>query len=232
MFVFRDRYDAGRRLALMFDAYIGDPDVVVLALPRGGVPVGYEVATRIGAPLDILVVRKIGVPDHAELAMGAIASGGIRIVDERIVKRLAITSEEFEEVEARERVELERRERELRGDRPAIDVEDKLVLVVDDGLATGSSMAAAIDAVRTRRPLRIIGAVPIAPPETCRELGNRADQMLCLFTPDPMYAVGLGYEDFTQTSDDEVRALLEAAERMNERSAPRIEPEPARRGDV
>jgi predicted phosphoribosyltransferase len=213
MRAFRDRRDAGHRLAQRFDAYLGISDVIVLALPRGGVPIGYEIATRISAPLDVLVVRKLGVPGHAELAMGAITSGGIRIVDQRIVNVLGISREAFAAVELRERAELARRDRMFRGGRAPLEVTGKLAILVDDGLATGASMAAAIEALRTRDPARIVGAVPVAPSETCQALRKRADEMICLVTPDPMYAVGVWYEDFTQTTDDEVRALLDAAAR-------------------
>jgi putative phosphoribosyl transferase len=213
MRAFRDRRDAGRKLAQRFDAYVGKPDVIVLALPRGGVPVAYEIATRLGAPLDVLVVRKLGVPGQAEYAMGAIASGGIQVVDQRTVNGLGISREAFEAVERTERAELERRERTFRAGRPPLDVRGKIVVIVDDGLATGASMAAAIDAIRTRDPARVVAAVPLASPDTCDALGERADEMICLVTPDPMYAVGVWYEDFEQTTDTEVRELLDAAER-------------------
>jgi len=213
MRAFRDRRDAGRKLAQRFDSYIGKPDVLVLALPRGGVPVAYEVALHLGAPLDVLVVRKLGVPGHSELAMGAIASGEIQVVDQRIVNALGISREAFEAVERAERAELERRERAFRAGRPPLDVTGKTVVIVDDGLATGASMAAAIDAIRTRDPRRVVAAVPVAPPETCDALDERADEMICLTTPDRMYAVGAWYEDFTQTTDAEVRELLDAAAR-------------------
>jgi putative phosphoribosyl transferase len=210
---FRDRRDAGRQLAQRMDAYAGNPDVIVLALPRGGVPVAYEIAMRLGVPLDMLVVRKLGVPGHSELAMGAIASGGIRIIDQRVVNVQGISREAFEAVEARERGELERREHAFRAGRVPLDVAGKIAILVDDGLATGASMAAAIDAIRTRSPARVVGAVPVAPPETCQALRERADEMICLVTPDHMYAVGLWYQDFTQTTDAEVRGLLDAAAR-------------------
>ena len=213
MRMFQDRRDAGRKLAQRFDAFVGTPDLVVLALPRGGVPVGYEVATRLGAPLDVLVVRKLGVPGHSELAMGAIASGGIQVVDQRVMEMVGVSRDELEAVARSERDELDRRERAFRGGRPALDVTGKTAILVDDGLATGASMAAAIDALRTRGPARIIAAVPVAPPETCEALGRRADEMICLDTPERMYAVGLWYEDFTQTSDAEVRQLLDVAAR-------------------
>ena len=222
MQVFRDRQQAGQLLAQRFDLYIGDPSVILLALPRGGVPVGYEIAIRLGASLDVLVVRKLGVPGYAELAMGAIASDGILIADRRVIDMLGISREAFEAVIARERAELDRRERAFRAGRPRLDIAGKTVILVDDGLATGASMAAAIDAVRTRKPARVIGAVPVAPPEVCDALGDRADEMVCLLTPARLHAVGLWYQDFTQTSDDEVRALLDAAARERQaRGAPR-----------
>lgn len=213
MRVFRDRRDAGRKLARTLERYVGHSDVVVLALPRGGVPVGYEVATRLGAPLDVLVVRKLGVPGRSELAMGAIASGDIQVVDHHVINVLGIPREAFEEVEHRERAEIARRERAFRDDRPLIDVIGKDVILVDDGLATGSSMAAAIEAIRTRSPARVIAAVPVAPPETCEALARNTDEMICLYTPERMYAIGFWYEDFTQVTDAEVRELLDAAAR-------------------
>jgi predicted phosphoribosyltransferase len=208
---FTDRRDAGRQLASALDAYAGRQDVVVLALPRGGVPVGYEIARALGVPLDVLVVRKLGVPGQPELAMGAIASGGIRVIDRRIVDSIGIPDRVVEAASERERAELERRERAFRGDRPPRDIHGCIAIVVDDGLATGSTMRAALDAVRTRGPARVVCAVPVAPPETCAALRKHADEMICLVTPPDMYAVGLWYEDFAQTEDDEVRALLEAA---------------------
>jgi predicted phosphoribosyltransferase len=217
MQIFRDRRDAGRRLAEHFDAYSGRSDVIVLALPRGGVPVGYEVATRIGAPLDVLVVRKIGVPGHEELAMGAIASGGVVVVDQRVMSMLGLTREAFDAVVESERAELARRERAFRAGLPPLDVSGKTVVLVDDGIATGSSMFAAIDAIRVRDAARIVVAVPVAPPETCDAMGQRADEMICLVTPEHMYSVGGWYEDFAQTTDDEVSDLLEAAARSRGR---------------
>ncbi len=213
-------------LAQRLDAYVGKPDVIVLALPRGGVPVGYEVATRLGAPLDVLVVRKLGVPGHSELAMGAIASGGIRVVDERIVGMLGISREAFDRIEREERLELERREQTFRAGRAPLDVSGKTAIIVDDGLATGASMAAAIDAMRTRNPERLVVAVPVAPPDTCERLAERADEMICLYTPEWMHAVGLWYDNFAQTTDAEVRELLHAAARELPAGA-RMRPEPA-----
>lgn len=186
--------------------------MLVLALPRGGVPVGYEIASRIDAPLDVLIVRKLGVPGEEEVAMGAIASGGILVIDDRTVQRMGISDDELAEVVAAEQAELERRERVYRRN-TVRSAAGKIVLLVDDGLATGSTMLAAIDAVRTRVPTKVIVAVPVAPPEACRAIGRRADAMVCLVTPERMSSVGLWYEDFTQTTDDEVRTLLDAAER-------------------
>lgn len=186
--------------------------MIVLALPRGGVPVGYEIATRIGAPLDVLIVRKLGVPGQEEVGMGAIASGGIRVLDEGTVQWAGVSDADLARVIAMEQAELARREQAYRR-RSSLSVADKIVILVDDGLATGSTMAAAIDAVRTRSPAKILMAVPVAPPDVCRSLGQRADGMVCLVTPERMQAVGLWYGDFTQTTDDEVRTLLDAAER-------------------
>lgn len=212
MRLFRDRRDAGRQLAQRFDRFAARDDVLVLALPRGGVPVGYEIASRIDAPLDVLIVRKLGVPGEEEVAMGAIASGGILVIDDRTVQRMGISDDELAEVVAAEQAELERRERVYRRN-TVRSAAGKIVLLVDDGLATGSTMLAAIDAVRTRVPTKVIVAVPVAPPEACRAIGRRADAMVCLVTPERMSSVGLWYEDFTQTTDDEVRTLLDAAER-------------------
>ncbi len=185
----------------------------MLALPRGGVPIGYEVATRLAAPLDVLVVRKLGVPGHEELAMGAIASGGVVTVDERVTHGLGIPGDVFDAVAAREGGELARRERAFRGDRPPIDVHSKTAIVVDDGLATGSTMAAAIEAVRERGAARVVCAVPVGPPEACEAMTEHADEMVCLVSPRWLHAVGQAYDDFSQTSDDEVRDLLELARR-------------------
>jgi predicted phosphoribosyltransferase len=199
------------RLAEALRPYGGDPDVVVLGLPRGGVPVAYEIARTLGAPLDVLIVRKVGVPGHSELAMGAISTGDIEVVDQSIIDSLGISPEAFEQVAAHERAELVRRERVFRSERAPVDVRGKTVILVDDGLATGSSMKAAIAAVRRRHPARIICAVPVGSDDRCRELGQHADQMICLVIPHRMHAVGLAYEDFSQTSDAEVRQLLDQA---------------------
>ncbi len=208
---FRDRRDAGRQLAAQLARYAGRADTLVLALPRGGVPVAYEIARAIGAPLDIFLVRKLGLPGHEEFAIGAIASGGVRFLNEETLRDYAISGEQVEAVVAAEELELERRERQYRGDRPFPSVEGRAVILVDDGLATGSTMRAAIAALRQERPARIIVAVPVAPPETCSELRPIVDEIVCLTTPDPFYAVGLWFEDFSQTTDEEVRDYLERA---------------------
>jgi putative phosphoribosyl transferase len=211
---FRDRYDAGRRLAAALDPYAGRPNLLVLALPRGGVPVGYEVALALAAPLDIFLVRKLGVPGQPELAMGAIASGGVRVVSRAVVEALRIPEHVIDAVAAREERELERRERAYRDGRPRPDPRGQVVILVDDGLATGASMRAAAAALRSCSPEQLVVAVPVAAPETCADLRAEVDDVICAVTPDPFYAVGLWYDDFSQTTDEEVRALLrDAAER-------------------
>jgi erythromycin esterase-like protein/predicted phosphoribosyltransferase len=208
---FRDRAEAGRLLAERLREYAGRDDVVVLGLPRGGVPVAFEVARALGAPLDVFVVRKLGVPDNPELAFGAIASGGIRVIDRDRVQRLGIAPEQIQEVVDAEREELERRERIYRGERSPIDVGGQTVILVDDGLATGASMIAAVHAVRQERPARIAVAVPVAHPSVCRDLASVADEAICIETPDTFRSVGEWYEDFSQTGDDDVRELIELA---------------------
>ncbi|APW60544.1 phosphoribosyltransferase [Paludisphaera borealis] len=206
---FRDRTEAGRLLAEKLTTFSGRPDVLVLALPRGGVPVAYEVARALDAPLDVFVVRKLGVPGHEELAMGAIASGGVCVLNDDVVQALRIPDRLIEAVAARELRELERRERVYRNGRPMPGVRGRTVILVDDGLATGSTMRAAVAALRRLGPARIVVAVPTAAPSTCEELRHEADECVCEITPDPFYAVGLWYEDFSQTTDDEVRDHLE-----------------------
>jgi predicted phosphoribosyltransferase len=206
--LFRDRREAGRLLAAQLAGYANRPGVLVLALPRGGVPVGFEVARALGAPLDVFVVRKLGVPGHEELAMGAIATGGVRILNEALVRALGVPDHLIEAVAAKKQEELARREGLYRGDRPAPDVRGRTVILVDDGLATGATMQAAVKALRQQHPARIVIAVPIAAPETCDDLKTEADDVVCAVTPEPFYAVGLWYEDFTQTTDEEVRDLL------------------------
>jgi predicted phosphoribosyltransferase len=205
---FRDRREAGRLLATKLSAYANRPDVLVLALPRGGVPVAAEVARALGAPLDVFVVRKLGVPGHEEYALGAIATGGVRVLNEDVVRALRISDRVIDAVAAREQEELARRERVYRGDRPPLDARGRTVILVDDGLATGATMHAAIRALRQQQPARIVVAVPTAAPETCDELKREVDDVICASTPDPFYAVGLWYEDFSQTTDEEVRELL------------------------
>ncbi len=205
---FRNRTDAGRQLAQKLAAYANRPDVLVLGLPRGGVPVAFEVAQALGAPLDVFVVRKLGVPGHEELAMGAVATGGVRVLNDEIVRGLGISDHEIDAVAARQLQELARRERLYRGDRPPPDVAGRTVILVDDGLATGATMRAAVAALRQQQPARIVIAVPTASPDTSAALKAEADDVVCAMTPEPFFAVGHWYEDFTQTTDDEVRELL------------------------
>jgi predicted phosphoribosyltransferase len=205
---FRDRHDAGRRLAAELRRYAGRSDVVVLALPRGGVPVGWEVARALAAPLDVFVVRKLGVPGEEELAMGAVATGGVRVLNERLTTALGIPDYVIDAVTAWQKQEVARRERLYRGDRPAPDVQGRTVILVDDGLATGSTMRAAVAALRMQSPARTVVAVPTAARETCNELVAEVDEVVCATTPEPFYSVGLWYEDFSQTTDEEVRELL------------------------
>ena len=208
---FTDRYHAGRRLAAALAPYAGRPNLLVLALPRGGVPVGFEVARALHAPLDIMLVRKLGVPGHEELAMGAIASGGIRVMSPDIVNALSIPDRVIAAVAANEENELNRRERTYRDDRPAPDVRGKTVILVDDGLATGSTMRAAAAAIQARHPERLVIAVPVAPRETCESLLHEADDVVCATVPEPFFAVSNWYQDFAQTTDQEVRELLARA---------------------
>jgi putative phosphoribosyl transferase len=209
--LFEDRHDAGRRLAVNLGQYAGRPDVIVLALPRGGVPVGYEVARALGVPLDVFLVRKLGVPGREELAMGALASGGVRVLNDDVVRELGIPQRWIDEVTADEAAELRRREAAYRDGRPAPDVRGKTVILVDDGLATGASMRAAVEALRQLGPARIVVAVPVAAAQTCKELRTEADEVVCAETPEPFYAVGSWYDDFSQTTDQEVRDLLARA---------------------
>jgi predicted phosphoribosyltransferase len=210
---FRDRAEAGQAVgALVADRYGDLPagEIVVLGLPRGGVPVAAEVARAVDAPLDVFVVRKVGVPGQPELAMGAVASGGTRVLNDDVIRISGVTREELERVTAAERELLARRETSYRGGRPALDVAGKTVVVVDDGLATGASMRAAIAALRARHPRRLVVAVPVAPPGAGDELAAVADAVLCARTPEPFFAVGHWYDDFSEVSDDEVRACLTA----------------------
>jgi len=209
--LFQDRFDAGRVLAFKLCAFANRSDTVVLALPRGGVPVGFEVAIALNAPLDVFVVRKLGVPGYEELAMGAIASGGIRVLNEDVVQTLGIPDDVIDRVAAEEERELERRERDYRDGRPPIDVRGRTVILVDDGLATGSSMRVAVLALKRKRPAKVVVAVPLAAPATCAEFESEVDQIICAATPEPFRSVGQWYGDFSQTSDAEVRDLLRRA---------------------
>jgi putative phosphoribosyl transferase len=210
--LYRDRSDAGRVLATQLTAYANRSDVLVLALPRGGVPVAYEVAKALHAPLDVFIVRKLGVPGHEELAMGAIATGGVCVLNEDVVQMLHIPDRVIEAVIAKEQQELERREHLYRDDRPPPDVRDCTIILIDDGLATGATMRAAIKALRQQHPARLVVAVPVAAPPTCEELGAQVDEIICAKTPEPFYGVGYWYEDFSQTTDEEVHALLAQSE--------------------
>ncbi len=206
---FRDRHEAGLLLGEELSKRFGRrADAIVLALPRGGVPIGAEVARAIGAPLDVFIVRKLGVPGHEELAMGAIASGGVRVLNDEVLRYISVPQSTIDAVAAREQLELARRERSYRGARPPLDVSGKTVFVVDDGLATGSTMRAAVRALRAMGAREVLVAVPVAAKETCDEFRAEADDIICLRTPSPFQAVGLWYEDFFQTTDEEVHALL------------------------
>ena len=208
---FRDRIDAGRELASHLGRYADRADVLVLGLPRGGVPVAFEVARALSAPLDVFVVRKLGLPHHEELAMGAIAMGGARVLDRALMEQFGVSEAEVEQITRQEEAELDRRQKQYRGDRPLPEIAGHTVILVDDGLATGSSMRVAVAALREEHPGKIVVAVPVAPAEACEMLRAAADEVVCAITPDPFYAVGLWYRDFAQTSDEEVRDLLERA---------------------
>ena len=209
---FKNRTDAGRRLARQLQKYAAQDNVIVLGLPRGGVPVALPVAKALDAPLDVFVVRKLGVPRQPEVAMGAIASGGSFVLNQSVIEALDLKDTDISEVASRERLELARREESYRGKRPEPDLTDKIVLLVDDGLATGSTMRAALMAVRARNPARVVVAAPVGSREACTSFENQADEVVCLETPEPFQAVGLWYEQFTQTSDREVRQCLAEAE--------------------
>lgn len=211
---FRNRAEAGRCLAARLGAYGRRKDVLVLALPRGGLPVAFEVAIALRAPLDVFVVRKLGVPYHEELAMGAIASGGVRVLNTEILYQLHLSSAAVERAAAQEERELERRERLYRGSLPALEVAAKAVILVDDGLATGATMRAAVKAVGQMDPAEVVVAVPVGAPDTCDTLRAEADRVVCVAEPEPFYAVGVWYRDFRQTTDEEVRDILSRAAQL------------------
>ena len=213
---FPNRADAGRRLAEKLEQYAGRDDVIVLGLPRGGVPVAYEVAQRLGVPLDVFIVRKLGVPGFEELALGAIASGGVRVLNDDVVRVLPNASELVESVTARETAELQRREQAYRDGRPPPELRGRVVILVDDGLATGATMRAAVAALRQLGAAKIVVAVPVGAADTCRELEEEVDEIVCAMAPEWFQAVGQFYEDFSQTSDDEVRELLARAAQRNQ----------------
>src|SRR6478735_2432413 len=216
---FPNRAEAGRQLAEKLEKYAGRDDVIVLGLPRGGVPVAYEVAKRLRAPLDVFIVRKLGVPGFEELAAGAIASGGVRVLNEDVVRAIPYAEEAIEAVTARETAELERREQIYREGRPPPELRDRVVILVDDGLATGATMRADVKALRQQGVAKIVVAVPVGPPDTCREIEQEADETICLSTPPFFQAVGQYYDDFSQTSDDDVRELLTRAAREQQGGA-------------
>jgi predicted phosphoribosyltransferase len=214
--IFQDRTEAGKFLATRLAHYAGRQDVLVLALPRGGVPVAFEVAKSLEAPLDVFLVRKLGFPGHEEAAMGAIASGGIIVLNEHMLRGTQIPDHVIASVAQRELKELRRRERVYRQGMPEIDVHDRVVILVDDGLATGSTMRAAAQALRKQDPKRLVVAVPVGAPETCEEFRSEVDEVICGMTPEAFYAVGMWYEDFSQTTDEEVQQLLEEASAWGE----------------
>jgi putative phosphoribosyl transferase len=211
--IFKNRTDAGRKLAEKLTEYENRDDVIVLALPRGGVPVAFEVAQKLNAPLDVFLVRKLGVPGHEELAMGAIASGGVRVLNWQTIDYLRIPEAAIDAVAGKETRELERREKAYRDDRPAPDVRGKIVILIDDGLATGATMRAAAIALKEQNPGKLIIAVPISSPDTCDEFRAEVDTIICAVTPAPFYGVGMWYQDFSQTTDDEVCELLKKSSR-------------------
>jgi len=206
--IFANRAEAGRSLAWRLEKYANRGDVVVLGIPRGGVPVAFEVARALRAPLDVFLLRKLGVPHQEELALGAIASGGVRVVDRQILRTLSISSREIESITAQAQQELKRRETAYRGDEPPVSVAGKIAILVDDGIATGASLLPGIRALRQLRPAKIVVAVPVAPAPDCERLAYEVDEMVCVATPEPFAAVGRFYDDFSQVEDEEVVALL------------------------
>src|SRR5205823_4466878 len=211
--IFPDRVEAGRLLGVKLSKYAGRDDVIVLGLPRGGVPVAYEVARALHVPLDVFIVRKLGVPGFEELAVGAIASGGVRVLNEDVARALPNAVDIIEAVTAKETAELQRREQSYRDGRPAPELRGKTVILIDDGLATGATMRAAVKALRQRGAAKIVVAVPVGPPDTCHEIEEQTDETICLSTPEFFQAVGQYYEDFSQTTDEDVRELLTSAAR-------------------
>jgi len=211
MAIFKDRVDAGKQLAKELSKYSNRPDVLILALPRGGVPVAFEVAKALNVKMDVFIVRKLGVPGNEELAMGAIASEDIRVLNKDIIKSLQIPDRVIATVAANELRELERREYKYRGDHPKPDIRGMTVILIDDGLATGATMHAAVEALKTKKPAKLVVAVPTASPEICRFFEDKVDEIICAATPEPFYAVGASYGDFSQTTDDEVCELLSKA---------------------
>src|SRR5438309_11138786 len=216
--IFPDRVEAGRLLGVKLSKYGGRDDVIVLGLPRGGVPVAYEVARALRVPLDVFIVRKLGVPGFEELAVGAIASGGVRVLNEDVARALPNADEIIESITVKETAELQRREQSYRDGRPAPELRNRTVILVDDGLATGATMRAAVAALRRRGAAKIVVAVPVGPPDTCREFEDEADEVVCATAPELFQAVGQYYEDFSQTTDDEVRGLLTRAAQLRQSS--------------
>jgi predicted phosphoribosyltransferase len=212
--IFTDRTDAGRQLAAQLRQYADRKDVIVLALPRGGLPVGYEVALALQAPLDVMIVRKLGTPGQPELAMGAIASGGVRVINQEVVRGLDISSAELDRVAVKEQAEVERRERLYRAGRPALEIEGRTVILVDDGIATGSTMRAAIQAIRAQKPARLVVAAPTAAGGTAEQIRTEVDELVCLTTPEPFFAIGFFYREFPQLTDEDVREVLTRADRL------------------
>jgi putative phosphoribosyl transferase len=217
--LFENRVDAGRSLASRLRAYANRKDVIVLGIPRGGVPVAFEIAAALPAPLDVFVSRKLGVPGQEELAFGAIASGGVRILDREITEAVGISDAEVERITASVRKEVDRREKLYRGGRQALVVQGKTVILVDDGIATGSSMRAAIEALRQTKPERVVVAVPVAPLHTCNRLRSEVDELICPYKSESFYAIGQFYDDFSQVSDEEVIEMLQRAARLAESPA-------------